>query len=204
MSRVVPLLAWLSLLIAQFFLAPEVRPDVGPWVMDLLMGRWEGHEPFSIAEFQTMGIWPALLACQLAAYFRAKPLPAWPFLIGSCFLGCFILPLWFFGPAFHSQTQPPGAISKFFRRAGLPAVLGLGAAALWAWAITNGSWSTFTDTFRNEGFIFVMTIDFIAFWALSAALAHANRDQSALPWWTTLVPVFGTCAWLVRRKPSHA
>jgi hypothetical protein len=60
-------------------------------VLRLLTGQWDGEEPVVVALFNLMGVWPFVLAAQLAPWLRRRPLPLWPFALGSMVLGAFVL-----------------------------------------------------------------------------------------------------------------
>eukprot|EP00419_Tripos_fusus_P009336 CAMPEP_0172666402 /NCGR_PEP_ID=MMETSP1074-20121228/7777_1 /TAXON_ID=2916 /ORGANISM="Ceratium fusus, Strain PA161109" /LENGTH=319 /DNA_ID=CAMNT_0013482777 /DNA_START=38 /DNA_END=994 /DNA_ORIENTATION=+ len=90
-------LVWACLIFYSFTCAPGMN-DEGK-LMDktliehILTTPFDGEvSPFFVAVFNSLGIWPAVYAATLLPGSRNQsPVPAWPFLGGSFFLGAFAL-----------------------------------------------------------------------------------------------------------------
>ena len=196
MHRLVPLLAWILLVVVAFgpWAPAEARPDQTEWLIRLMTGDWEGENLLVVAEFQLMGIWPVLCALLLRAEWRARPVPAWPFLLASFALGCFVLIPWFATrPAEPLELAPPSRPRGF-----LAAVLGLVAAALITWGTAFGDPVDFVASVSTNPFLWAMTWDFGAFAALFAVVAIRASDHPLR--WLCLVPVLGPATWLAVRE----
>lgn len=185
MTRWVALGAWLAMMLAHFVLAPPTAKGLMPWLTDMMMGRIGGENPLLVAEFYTMGVWPLVIATQLRRFLVTRPVPAWPFVVGSMFLGCFVLPVWFLFPRGPARHTP---VSSYLARRGWRLGLMVITALLWIWGIAWGDTEAFLSRLRSDGFIFVMTVDFFCFWAISLAL---TREKGS---WAGIIPIFGALA----------
>ncbi len=177
MTRVAFFAAWVALVALGFGpLAPaEPRPDQTEWLIRLLTGDWAGENPAVVAEFCLMGLWPPLLALLLRDRWRERPVPAWPFLLASVGLGCYALLPWFFLARPGSPPRPPGLLGRL---AG--AALALTSAGFLAWGLLAGDLPAFWQGVQTDPFLWAMTLDFAAFWALSITLAPGHL-AGALP-----------------------
>ncbi len=184
MIRGAALVCWLLLIALGCGLPPPTRPDVGAWVADLLMGRWDGTSPWVVAEFQWMGLWPALVGLLIRSDWRAR-VPAWPFVLASFGLGCYALLPWFV------LRQDPRGVSTggWLGRPVWPVTLTAIAVALLVWAAATGDIRELGYAVAHEGFVWTMTFDFVAFWLLSIAESRARTRGT--PWQWTLVPLVG-------------
>jgi len=183
--RTVALIGWLALLAAQFLFAPPPPEDTMGWVTTIMMGDFTGEEPLIVAEFMLMGVWPLVLAIQLRGSLRAKPAPAWPFLLGSCVLGCFVLAPWFF---FNSKgSGEVGKVGAFLGSTAVRAVAAVMAFGWLSWGLVAGNAGAFAEAFGSNAFIFVMSIDFLVFWLISGALRWQQVGPNAL----SFVPFVG-------------
>lgn len=188
MTRGAAIALWVALVAVGFGLSPPNRPDVLAWVVDLLVGRWAGTPQWVVAEFQMMGLWPALVGLLLRGDWRARPVPAWPFVLASFGLGCYALLPWFALRRGERAAAGPGP----FARIDLPFALAFGAASLAAWAVAAGGAegpAGFWQAFRTDGFVFPMTWDFLAFWLVSVIEARARTRGT--PWALALAPLVG-------------
>lgn len=201
MSRGLVFVGWLALVVVGFGFAPPQRPDQTAWITDLLLGRWQGENPAVVALFQVMGVWPALLATLTVDRFGPGPdrrLPAWPFALASFALGAYAMLPWFFLP----RGGGPFASATPVRR-GLAAVLGVAGAALIGWGLTAGDLAGLAHTARTDGFVWPMSLDFVACTAISVGVARA-RDDSRLPWWIPVIPLVGAAVWAAARSGTRA
>jgi hypothetical protein len=188
MTRGAAAALWLVIVVGGFGFAPPSRPDQWDWVVRLLTGRWEGESPWVVAQFQMMGLWPALVGLLVRGDWRARPIPAWPFALGAFAFGCYALLPWFVLRRGERNGAEPGPITGVV----LPLALAASAAALAVGAVVLGGPAgpaAFARVFWTDGFVFPMTFDFLAFWLLSVAEARARARRT--PWALTLVPLVG-------------
>lgn len=196
MPRLLAVTLWL-LLFAVPWLGPPTRPDLGPWVLGLLRGDWEGTEPWVVVHFQLMGIWPLLLGLQLRGWWRTRPVPAWPFSAGAFVVGAYALLPWFAlrRPAPHQPRPRVDAVAPW-----LAGGAGLAAAALALYGVLAGSVVAWGAAFATDGFVWTMSFDFLALWATSVLLARETGGR----WTWALVPVVGTATLLAARQDRSA
>lgn len=191
MKRRAPyLLLWIALVMMAALEAPVTRADSGAWVMRLLRGEWTGENATVLALFNVMGVWPWLLAARLRDELFARRLPAWPFVLLANVGGAFVLLLYFVLRPSDVQTRPLPWLLRWVGRPVFAALLGVVGVALGVWALT-GDLAGFAQTFRTEGFVHVMTFDFLACHAIFL-LVTAERGRPTWAW----VPVVGSAAQL--------
>lgn len=197
MTRPAALLLWLALIAAPL-VGPDARDDVWAWVRDLCTGRWVGTDPWVVAHFLAMAIWPTWLLLLLRERLFSRPVPAAPFAFGGFCLGAYALLPWFVlgGPAQPARPSPRA------HRATRPiAALGLTvAAALTGWGLWAGDLQAWADVARTDGFVWTMTADFGAFWLAAVAVARRRGGRWAL----TLLPLFGAGLYLLTDPPDPA
>lgn len=190
--RVGAVVLWFALIGEVVAFAPPARLDQGALVWRLLTGPWSGEEPVVVALFNLMGVWPFVLAAQLAPWLRRRPLPLWPFAVGSMALGAFVL---LPGLALWGAPQPMARWQGWLTRPAWLGLLGLAAIALSAYAST-GSHAGYAWAFHHQPLVHVMTFDFGALWLTSVLVA---RERGG-PWALALVPMLGALAWTWRMR----
>lgn len=199
MTRRAPyLLLWIALVAIAAFEAPATRADSGAWVMRVMRGEWTGESAAVLALFNVMGLWPWLLAARLKDELFARRLPAWPFLLLANVGGAFVLLLYFILRPSVVQARPLPWPLRWIGHPAFAALLGVVGVGLGVWALT-GDAAGFAQTFRTEGFVHIMTFDFIACYAIFV-LATAERGRPTWAW----LPVVGSAAqlWMERGAPS--
>lgn len=196
-SRAVRVLAaalWLALVLVAF-VSPPARPDLLPWLKATLLGYWIGQEALLVAVFNLVGLAGLVAAGVLGPDLRARPLPAWPFVIGAFAIGGFALLPWLVlsGDGGEEHAALPAAIEGVGGpRWGVVLSLLSGAAlgaGLW-WGDPVG----YAAIARSEGFTFVMSVDFVALWL--ATLVMVRRRSATRAWLLALVPVLGPSLWM--------
>lgn len=159
-------------------------------VVDLFMFR--GPDPWSVAVFNLMGVWPLLFAGPLLADGPGQRVPAWPFVVLSFAAGAFVLTPYLL---LRRWDQPDRTSGWLVRASSHPLVAVGGALAslgLVAYA-ANGAWSTFAHRLATDPFVRIYTSDFVAFGLLFPAVAFDDRRRRGLKGggWTVFVPLFG-------------
>jgi hypothetical protein len=168
---------WVSMLVVGFGFSPPSRPDTLAWVLRLLRGDWGGENPYVVAHFQLMGLWPLAFGLHLADRWRARPVPAWPFLLGSLALGMYALLPWFALP--RRDPGPPGP--RWARSPWGPRGLAATGLGFVGWALVTGDVRAYWDTVVSDGFVWPMTVDFVAFAAvylLDGGLEDLRRPRT--------------------------
>ena len=144
--RLLALVLLAILLVDAFVLAPAKHPDWVERVIAWATGDWAGHEPYVVAQFQLMGVWPLVLASMLAPWLRGRPLPLWPFSLGSFALGGFILLPGVALP--RSEVRSVGWLQSRL----VAVAAGIPAMALVVWALSAGSPAGWLATAREMQF----------------------------------------------------
>lgn len=200
-------LLWLGLISYAFLLAPPDQPNTFELIKNLSTGKWEGINPLVIALFNIMGIIPMIYSCFLFIDGRGQKLPAAPFAALSFGVGAFaLLP-------YLALRQPnptfPGTKNLFIkvldsRITGI--ILTVGAIVLIVYGLEKGDWGDFIDQWQTSRFIHVMSLDFCLLSSLFPALlgddmARRGIKNQTLFWVVSLVPLFGSLAYLCLRPP---
>ncbi len=190
MPRLLAALLWL-VLCAVPLVGPDIRPDAGAWVIDLITGDWSETEPWVVVHFQLMGVWPLLIGLQLRRFWRGRPLPAAPFCAAAFGVGAYGLLPWF---VFRGTSPRPRPMPRLERIVPwLAAVTGLSALALVGFGLVAGSPAAWLLTAQTDGFVWTMAADFLVLWGVSIGTA---READPGRWQWSLVAIFGTVALL--------
>ncbi len=171
---------WVLLVVDLTVWSPPPSPDQDAWIQAVLLGQWTGKNPATIALFSLLGLWPLAFAGRLSAELRARPLPAWPFVLGSMVLGGFALLPYFMLRPTPPPSRDPGRWLRWLQHPAYLPVLGLLGVAMAAWGLLAGDLRGFADAFRSEQLIQVMSLDFIALTIMSGLTVSraAERDRS--------------------------
>jgi hypothetical protein len=195
---------WALFATLAFGVAPPVREDWWAWCVALVAGDWAGENPAVVAHFQLMGLWPLAWAALLRDELRARPLPAWPFVLGSMALGALALLPWFvLRPAGSDSSHAAGPLERLFARRGVLAVLAGLAVVLGGWGLLRGDLVDWRVAASTEGFMFTMSWDFLTLWVASALVAR-SQARPGEPWTLTLAPILGVVAWVLVRDRRGA
>ncbi|MEM6927716.1 MAG: DUF2834 domain-containing protein [Myxococcota bacterium] len=186
-ARGLLLVLWASVLAYSALFAPPARPDQTEWVWRLLTGDWAGEEPWVVVIFNLLGVWPLAMAALLAPSLRRRPVPLWPFVGGSMFLGAFaLIP----GLALGGEDPPMAGWQRALRSPWFRGGLEAGALALLAWAVGAGDPSSYAQIFATDQFVHVMSLDFGLLYLTSVIVARSQGGS----WGWSLVPLFGALA----------
>lgn len=163
-------------------LAPETRPDQTEWVVRLLTGDWEGEEPWVVVVFNLLGVWPFAMAALLAPSLARRPVPLWPFVLGSMFAGAFaLIP----GLALGGESRPWG--ERWLRHPVFRGLLAVVTIGMVGWAAVAGDPSAYARSFATDQFVHVMSLDFGLLWITSIVVARSQGGA----WGWSIVPVVG-------------
>lgn len=199
-TRSAAIILWCLLVGEAWLLSPEgeAMPE---WVWAAIAGDWGAHDPWVVAHFMLMGVWPLILISQTADRWLTRPVPLLPFTLGTMALGAFIL---LPGLALTgSQRHPVGRVGALTRHPLAQGVLALSAVGLGVWALLTGSPAAWVDAVQTDPFLHIMAFDSLVVWLTSVLLAWDSTQTSegqGPPWTLTLLPVVGTCWWTARRQ----
>ena len=163
--------------------------------------------PLIVTIFNLMGVWPIILACILLFDREKRPVPAWPFVIGTFFLGSYVL-LPYLGLR-RSQPVFSGTRTRFIkiidsRITGICVLIV--TLVMLIWGLTGADWADFREMWRSNMFINVMSIDFAILclffpFVLPDDMARRDWDCPALLEILFLLPMIGAAIYLAARPP---
>ncbi|MEB3311926.1 MAG: DUF2834 domain-containing protein [Snowella sp.] len=194
---------WLGFVVYAFFLSPPNQPDTFELIKDLSTGQWDGINTLVISLFNLMGVWPLAYACVLLADGRGQKIRAYPFVLGSMFVGAFaVLPYLIFRNANPNFTGPKDWIIKLFDSRITAIFLLITALALLWFGFSQGNWTDFVNQWRSDRFIHTMSLDFcfLAFLfpvLIDDDLARRGMEEASifrlLVWFPLLGPLVYLC-----------
>jgi hypothetical protein len=200
---------WLAWVIYAFVFAPQQEIADMDYIMQMARMETDRIDASVIALFNLMGVWPLIMAAILLIDGRGQKIPAWPFLLGSCVLGNFIL----FPYLLLRKNNPHFDGNKtlgvrFAESKLLAAVITLMACFMIAMAVSQGSTDAFMSSFKVNNLVNIMSFDFLLFlFAFPAILGDDMRRRGMTDtrqfWLYSLPPVLGPCLYLVVRPRLH-
>ncbi len=206
-SKILLGLLWLGFISYAFFLAPPDRPETFTLIQNLSTGQWDGINPWIIALFNVMGIWPLLYFGVLFVDGDRQRIRAWPFAVASMAVGAFsILPYLALRTPHTDWSGSKTWGLRIWDSRWIGAIALTGAAAcLWLGA-TQGNWSDFVQQWYTSRFIHVMSLDFLMLSVLfptlvSDDIARRGMDPTGLLRFVAIVPLLGPCVYLIARSP---
>jgi len=199
---------WLGFGVYAFVFAPPDQPDqTFDLIKRLSTGQFDGINPLIIALFNIMGVWPLIYSALLYCDGRGQRVRAWPFAAGAFGVGAFaLLP-------YLALRQPNPEFKgtknlwlRFWDSRWLGVVLAIAAVGLLVYGFTQGDWADFSQQWRSQRFIHVMSLDFCALCLLFPVLLGDDmaRRQFKAPklfWAIALLPLLGAVVYLMVRPP---
>jgi hypothetical protein len=200
---------WMGWVIYAFVFAPQQEIADMDYIMQMARMETDRIDASVIALFNLMGVWPLIMAAILLIDGRGQKIPAWPFLLGSCVLGNFILFPYLLlrknNPHFDGNKTlgVRFAESKLFA-----AVITLMACFMIALAASLGSTDAFMNTFKINNLVNIMSFDFLLFLFAFPAILGDDMSRRGMTderqfWLYSLLPVLGPCLYLVVRPRLH-
>ncbi|MEL6347176.1 MAG: DUF2834 domain-containing protein [Myxococcota bacterium] len=153
---------WVVLVLDLAVWSPPPAPGQDQWVLEALTGQWSGKNPATVALFNVMGIWPLLYASRFVYELRARPIPAWPFILGGMGLGAFVIFPYLFMQPTPPAGRDPGPVLRGFGSPVVQGLLLLSIVVMLAWGAIAGDLSGFVAAWRTEQLVQVMSLDFVA------------------------------------------
>jgi hypothetical protein len=196
---------WIGFILYAIFFAPPDKPETLDLIINLSSGKWEGINPFIISLFNIMGILPFIYASLLIIDGRNQKIKAFPFVIGSFFLGAFaLLPYFAFRESNTEFTGEKNLLIKILDSRFFAIILTFTCLALISVAITKGDWQDFILQWQTSKFIHIMSLDFCFLCLLFPAiisddLIRRGIDNKNIFWLITFIPLIGTLLYLCFR-----
>jgi hypothetical protein len=200
-------LLWLGFVSYAFFFAPPDRPETFTLIQNLSTGQWDGINPWIIALFNAMGIWPLLYFGVLFADGDRQTIRAWPFAVASMAVGAFsILPYLALRTPHANWSGPRTWGLRIWDSRWIGAIALAGVAACLWFGATQGNWSDFMQQWYTSRFIHVMSLDFLMLSVLfptllSDDMSRRGMDPAGLLRFVAIVPLIGPCIYLMGRSP---
>ncbi|MBD2354164.1 DUF2834 domain-containing protein [Tolypothrix sp. FACHB-123] len=199
-------LLWLGVIAYAFLLAPPDAPNTFELIKNLSTGQWQGINPFIIALFNVMGIWPVIYSAILFIDGRGQKIPAWPFASASFAVGAFaLLPYLALRNSNPQFTGKKNALIKALDSRITGIVLTIAAAILVGYGLLAGDWVDFVQQWQTSRFIHVMSLDFCLLSLLFPALLGDDMARRAWKnssiWLISFIPLFGPLFYLCVRPP---
>jgi hypothetical protein len=198
-------LLWLGFIVYAFVLAPPDQPDTLSLIQNLSIGNWQGINPLIIALFNLMGIWPLIYSGVIYVDGRGQEIPAWPFAVGSFFLGAFMLLPYLIlrRPNQPFEGEKTGLVSWFESRL-LGVIIVISSLVLLGYGILQGNVTDFIEQWKTSRFINVMSLDFCLLILLFPILlkddlAKRNVKDPLWFWGISLFPLLGSGLYLIIR-----
>jgi hypothetical protein len=200
-------LLWLGFIGYAIFLAPPDQPDTLTLIQNLSTGQWSQINPWIVALFNAMGIWPLLYCGLLFADGDGQRLRAWPFALASTAVGAFaILPYLVLRIPHQDWSGKPTIGLRFWDSCWLGAIALVGTVACLGFGVIQGNGSDFVQQWQTSRFIHVMSLDFCLLSLLFPTLVPDDLARRGQPdarglKLISFVPLIGPCFYLLRRAP---
>jgi hypothetical protein len=218
MQRGILAAVWVGFVVYAFGFAPPNQPSTFELIRQLSTAQVEGINPWIVALFNLMGIWPLIYFTLLVVDGQGQRLRAWPFAVGAFALGAFALLPYLIGRSPLKLRAPvsfasPSRLIQLVESKRWAALLGAGMMGLLIYGLTQGlpggNWASFIGQWQGDRFVHVMSLDFCLLSVLFPILARedlARRDGILAPWvrWLMWVPVVGSVGYLLLRPPLAA
>lgn len=141
-------------------------------IAKLSLGEFTGINPFIVAIFLIMGIFPTTYAAFILFDGEEQKIPPSPFAIASFAFGAFaLLPYLALRKSNTTWQGNKNWILKILDSSLLAIIASIAVLVLLIWGVTQGNWSDFVTQWENSMFIHVMSLDFCILSLLFPAIA---------------------------------
>jgi hypothetical protein len=197
---------WVSFVVYAFAFAPPDRPDTVTLITHLSTGQWDGINPWIIALFNAMGVWPLVYCGVLFVDGDGQRVRAWPFAMASFAVGAFaLLPYLALRSPHPNGSGTKSWDLKIWDSRWIGVIALVGAIACLGFGLTQGDGSDFIQQWQTSRFIHVMSLDFCLLSLLFPTLVRDDMAQrgmdNAVLFWITVLPLIGPCLYLIARSP---
>jgi hypothetical protein len=198
---------WIGLIVHAVVFAPQQEVAGMNELIQLMLMDTKAFDAWVIALFNLMGVWPMIMAAILLVDSRGQRVPAWPFLLGSCVLGSFVLYPYLLIRGANPQFDGKRTLAvKFADSKVFAGIITLATVFMIGFGAAQGSVEAFVATFKVNNLVNIMSLDFLLFiFAFPAVLGddmlrRGLQDRRQF-WLYSIVPVLGPCAYLLGRPP---
>ena len=201
---------WLGFIAYAIFLAPADNPETLDLIFNLSSGKWSGINAYVICLFNIMGVLPFIYASFLIVDGRNQKIMATPFVLGSFFLGAFILlPYLAFRETNTQFTGEKTLIIKILDSRLFSIIITVICLSLIVIAFSKGDWQNFIYQWQNSKFINVMSLDFCVLSLLFPVIvnddmAKRGMGNKSVFWLISLTPLIGTLFYTCFRPSLNA
>jgi hypothetical protein len=196
-------LLWLGFSLYAFLGSPPDNPDTFELIKRLSSMDIAGVNPLIVYLFNIMGVLPLLYSAVLYADGRGQKIPAWPFAVGSFFLGAFaLLPYFILRQPNPRFIGPKNWWIKIWDARITGILIAVAAITLLYLGLSQGDWSDFVQQWHTDRFIHVMSLDFCMLSLVFPGLIKddmARRGMDDRDWWRFALPLWGALAYLIVR-----
>ncbi|MEM7595607.1 MAG: DUF2834 domain-containing protein [Cyanobacteria bacterium P01_A01_bin.83] len=166
---------WLTFVgYAFIYVNSVIQSQESDWdlIVKLSLGQFTGINPFIVAIFLIMGIFPTTYAAFILFDADEQKIPPAPFAIASFALGAFaLLPYLVLRKSNTTWQGNKNWILKILDSSLLAIIASIAMLVLLIWGVTQGNWSDFVTQWQSSMFINVMSIDFCILSLLFPAIA---------------------------------
>lgn len=179
-------------------------------IMDAMLLRTDRVDAGVIAVFNLLGVWPALYAAHLLADGLGRRLPAWPFVLGSCFFGAFaLLPYLALREDDGKLRSETSRTVRFFEARAVGVILLLTTLTLVGLGLVVGNLDAYATLFSSEPLVYIMTLDFLVLSSVFPSVLASDMERRGLSnrslfWLVSCIPLLGPAAYVALRPRLSA
>lgn len=204
--RAIYLAAFVALNAHSFLTMPDWQPDTWSRLAAMATRDFSAIEPAAYTVFVLFGMWSLLLAALILIDGEGRRLPAWPFALSTMVMGPSMVLLYqAFRPAEAEAVRARTPLEKAARSP----LLGIAIAAITLgalWDGRTGDLGALWAQFHTDYLTHAMLVDEAFFVVLVPLLVAQDRPRSgrgrAWVWGCLLLPIFGACAYLTKRRDA--
>ncbi len=207
LRKTIAWLLWLAFVGYTLWIAPLDHPTTAPVVKKLLTLKWAELNPYVVALFSLMGVWPMIYACLMFADGRMQRFPAWLFFLGSNIAGVIsILPYLALREPSQTFLGRKDRLLKSLDARTTGVILSVITLGLFSYAGFAGNLPNFIHQLQTTPFLYMMSLDFCSLclvfpFLLGDDMARRGWRDRRRFWPIALLPLLGPLAYLCLRPP---